>query len=378
MTATMRKHLRRVHLWLGLSLGLLFVLLGLTGSALVFYIEIDAALHPAVQANAAAPAPGWTSPVWDRALATGRTQWPDRAGSWELEATGDGGTIPARYYPPNQGHHAGREMIWFSSDGTHVIRSAPWGGYLMSWLYKLHMELLAGDVGHQIVGWSGFAILLLLITGMAVWWPRGSWRKALAFKRKAVAIRRLRDIHKHAGLWSGALLAILVLTGIFLALPDVKSSTLAGVTASSTEAVPDPSSAASSGTQISVTEALASAHQAVPGARLAFIRVPGTGSGAFRIRVQVPGDPHFRFPSSFVFVDQYSGDVLAVHDVRSGNASTILGAWIRVFHDGSIAGLAGRALAVLLGLVPAALYITGFLHWRRLIARAAHSSINIQ
>ncbi|RZM08056.1 MAG: hypothetical protein EOP67_72300, partial [Sphingomonas sp.] len=36
---------RRVHLWLGLSLGLLFAVLGLTGSALVFYTGIDAALH---------------------------------------------------------------------------------------------------------------------------------------------------------------------------------------------------------------------------------------------------------------------------------------------------------------------------------------------
>lgn len=38
--------LRRVHLWLGLSLGLLFVVIGLTGSALVFYVGIDEALHP--------------------------------------------------------------------------------------------------------------------------------------------------------------------------------------------------------------------------------------------------------------------------------------------------------------------------------------------
>lgn len=41
-----RLAVRRVHLWLGLSLGLLFAVIGATGSALVFYTAIDAALHP--------------------------------------------------------------------------------------------------------------------------------------------------------------------------------------------------------------------------------------------------------------------------------------------------------------------------------------------
>jgi uncharacterized iron-regulated membrane protein len=47
---------RHLHLWSGLSLGLLLALLGLTGSALVFYTEIDSALHPVEQAQAPAPA----------------------------------------------------------------------------------------------------------------------------------------------------------------------------------------------------------------------------------------------------------------------------------------------------------------------------------
>ena len=38
---------RRVHLALGLTLGGFFVLLGLTGSLLVFYVELDAWRYPA-------------------------------------------------------------------------------------------------------------------------------------------------------------------------------------------------------------------------------------------------------------------------------------------------------------------------------------------
>ncbi len=80
--------------------------------------------------------------------------------------------------------------MWFAADGGPVVRTATWGDYLMSWLYELHMHLLAGDLGSQIVGWSGFVLLVLLISGVATWWPRGSWRKALAIKRNAVPQRR--------------------------------------------------------------------------------------------------------------------------------------------------------------------------------------------
>lgn len=359
-TSGIRQLVRRLHLWLGLSVGLLFVLISLTGSALVFYVEIDAALNPTASTEAER-GPGWDSPVWDRALATARANWPGPAGRWSFEATGNGGAIPARYYPltEHHGHHAEREMVWFSPDGTQVVRHAPWGGYAMSWLYELHMHLLAGEFGSQVVGWSGAVVLLLLVSGIAAWWPRGRWRKALAFKQDAAPIRRLRDLHKLFGLWSAGLLLVLVGTGVLLALPDVKALLLAP------GPVPDPTSGRADGRQIPIVQALAAAHRALPEARLAFIDVPGHGDEAFRMRVQVPGDPHRRFPSSFIFVDQYSGKVLAVHDERRGTTGTRLDAWIRCLHDGSVGGLPVRILAVLLGLVPAILFATGFLHWRR-------------
>lgn len=371
MIVRIRPLVRRVHLWLGLSLGLLFALLGLTGSALVFYVEIDATLNPLPAPAAVSPPPDWQSPVWSNALATGRERWPAAGGQFSFEATGEPGPIPARYYPPSEhhGHHAEREMLWFSADGTSVLRSATWGEYLMSWLYELHMHLLAGETGSQIVGWSGFAMLVLLLTGIAAWWPRGSWRKALAFKRKAVPQRRLRDLHKHAGLWSAVLLFLLALTGALLALPDIKTWLFTAVITKPNE-VPAPLSTQSSGRQVPLSQALAAAHRALPEARLAFIDVPTGGKDPIRMRVQVPGDPHRRFPGSLIFVDQYSGHVLAVHDVRRGNVATTAAKWIRPIHDGSLAGLPTRILAAIAGLMPTALLVTGLLHWRsRRVAR---------
>ncbi|TVV76226.1 PepSY-associated TM helix domain-containing protein [Sphingomonas solaris] len=349
---------RRVHLWLGLSLGLLFAVFGLTGSALVFYTGIDAALHPAIRAGQGDLAPGLTAPARDRALATGRTRWHDPDGRWTFEITGEGGAIPARYYPA-PGHHGDREMVWFSADGTRIIRAEPWGGYLMSWLYQLHMQLLAGEVGGQVVGWSGMAMLVLLVSGMAAWWPRGRWRKALAFKRDAAPLRRLRDLHKLSGLWSMLLLFVLVATGGLLALPAVTQALLAPAP------VPAPKSVDDGAGRITIARALVVAQRALPEGRIVFVDVPMAREGAIRVRVQVPGDPHRRFPASYVFIDRSSGRVLAVHDVRQAGPGAAVARWIRTLHDGTIGGMATRILAVVLGFVPALLFATGVLHWWR-------------
>lgn len=351
---------RRVHLWLGLSLGLLFAVLGLTGSALIFYTDIDAALHPVVAAGRDDPAPGLASAVWDRALATGRARWHDPAGKWTIEVTGAGGAIPARFYPSSgHGHHADRMMVWFSPDGARIVRAEPWGGYLMSWLYQLHMALLAGDIGGQVVGWSGVAMLVLLVSGIAAWWPRGSWRKAVAFKRDAAPIRRLRDLHKLSGLWSMALLFVLVATGVLLALPTVTQALLQPA------AIPAPTSIGGQVSPISIVQAFAVADRAVPDGRIVFVDVPGAPDAPIRVRLQVPGDPHRRFPGSYVFVDQFSGKVLAVHDVRRAGTGTALSTWVRTLHDGTVGGLATRVLAVVLGFLPTLLLVTGVLHWLR-------------
>lgn len=352
---------RRVHLWLGLSLGLLFVVIGLTGSALVFYVGIDEALHPEARSDARAPAPGWSSPVWDRTLATGHAAGFDPAGKWSFEVTGEGGAIPARYYPPapHGAAHPPRQMVWFSPDGLRIVRVAPWGGYLMSWIYELHMQLLAGDVGMQVVGWSGIALLVLLVTGVIAWWPRGNWAKALAFKPHAAPIRRLHDLHKLTGVSSALLLLIVTATGVILALPGVKAALLAPAP------VPEPRSSGGTGRPISLHRALGVARAAIPDGRLVFIDVPGDIDQPYRIRLQVPRDPHARFPGSYVFVDRRTASVVAVQDVRTGGIGTTINAWVRPLHDGSIGDLPVRILAVLIGMAPMALCLTGFLRWKR-------------
>lgn len=355
-----RSIVRQVHLWMGLTLGALFALLGVTGSALVFYPEIDALLHPEVRTEASA------TPDWDRALATVRRAYPDKAGPWRFEVTGTGGAIPARYYNPPE--TAGRDfapmLVWLSPDGTQVLRRDYWGDTAMTFLYDLHYRLLMGKTGAVVLGIAGLALIVLLITGLIVWWPRGSLAKALRYKRSAPPLRRWRDQHKLAGLGGLVLLLLLTGTGVMLELPD-ESDAVFSTVAGPPDVVPAPTSSEWEGRQIPVSAAINAGTRSLPAARLAWIEVPGPGDGTFRLRMQQPGDPSRRFPHSYVWVDQYSGRVLAIYDRDQANTLSAINSWVHPLHDGSFAGLTSRILTVIAGLLPLVLFWTGVAQWRR-------------
>jgi uncharacterized iron-regulated membrane protein len=365
----LRRAVRRVHLWLGLGLGGLFALLGLTGSVLVFYPEIDGVLHPALRAEAAAaPAP---PPDWDRALATLRRAFPDKDGPWRLEATGRPGPIPARYYNPPEraGHDFRPMMVWLSADGARVIRRDYWGEYAMTFVYDLHFRLLLGEAGGKALGWAGFGLLALLLSGLWAWWPRGSWAKALRVKPRAAPSRALRDWHKLTGLAGLGLLILLTGTGIMLELPEESDAALGAMGLPvAAMAAPHGGHGARPGhggqVRFGPSHAAEAALVALPGARLAWIETPPATGGAYRLRLQVPGDPSFRFPHSFAWVDAANGRVSALHDIRRAPAGDRINAWVHPLHDGSAMGLPGRILVALCGLLPAILFVTGWRRWR--------------
>lgn len=353
---------RRIHLVLGLSLGALFAVLGLTGTALVFYPELDAMLHPEIRVE------GSGAPDWNRALATLRAAYPDKAGAWRLEVTGDRGAIPARYYnPAERADHAFRPMmVWLSPDGSKVLRRDYWGEYAMTMIYDLHYRLLLGERVGKVLGWLGLALLALLIGGVWDWWPRGSWRKALRFKRHASAQRRLRDWHKLTGLSGLVFLTILTATGTMLELPEETDAALnaAGLPADHAPHVQPEGRPERAAPAILPSQAIHAARTALPGARLAWIETPHSDGGTFRLRMQVPGDPGFRFPHSFVWIDAVSGKVIAVQDARRGSAGTSIKNWIHPLHDGSAGGMTGRILAAIAGLLPLVLFLTGWMRWK--------------
>lgn len=83
-TVTPRWRLRKfwldVHLYLALTVGFLFVLLGLSGSLNVFYLELDRLLNPELRIE---QTQGPYRPL-DEIMASVRAAHPGRTGSWLL------------------------------------------------------------------------------------------------------------------------------------------------------------------------------------------------------------------------------------------------------------------------------------------------------
>lgn len=83
-------------------------------------------------------------------------------------------------------------------------------------LFHLHGELLAGTTGSYLVEVAACWAIVMLLTGLYLWWPRG--RRGLA----GVVYPRLRqggrafwrDLHATAGIWVSVFALLLILTGL--------------------------------------------------------------------------------------------------------------------------------------------------------------------
>mgnify|MGYP003438974590 FL=1 len=64
-----------------------------------------------------------------------------------------------------------------------------------------------------------------------------------------------------------------------------------------------------------------------------------------------------------ISIEQYSGAVLRVQGPHAASAGDHVLGWLFPLHTGQAFGLPGRILMVVLGLVPACLYVTGCVLW---------------
>lgn len=91
-----------------------------------------------------------------------------------------------------------------------------------------------------------------------------------------------------------------------------------------------------------------------PGAlrKVRWIETPKDDAGTYLIRLYQQGEPGRRFPKTMVWVDQYSGKLLAQQDARQRSAGDGLLAWLHPLHTGEAFGLAGRIIVLLSGSCP--------------------------
>lgn len=351
-----------LHKWLGLTLGLLFTLLGLTGSLLVFYPELDLAFNPQ-----RAPTTSSTTISANRIVEALHLAEPSRTNDWRIELPrSPDEPVIARYYKPVEtAHRRFSPLIVTLDPGNGQVTSRRfWGDDFFTWIYDLHYTLLLGDLGKTTLGIASLLTLLLLLSGLYLWWPTpGHWQGALRIKSGAVWKRRIYDLHVKPGVYGLLFLAVLAATGLLLVVP---SWFMPGIQAVSPLArlYQPPRSASPIAVRISADEAVQISLKRFPGAEVRWIHTPAPKQGVWRIQMRQTGEPNHRFPKTNVWIDAATGNILAIRDPQQNSAGDTLMDWLHPLHNGEAFGLTGRIIAFACGLLPLLAFITGFIRWR--------------
>jgi uncharacterized iron-regulated membrane protein len=336
----------RVHLWTALILGAVIVLLGISGAALVLKgalvrHDFGAATFDLPPANSVPPASvdRWAenatrSQPGARLVAIaapGESPIPTQAAVATL-ALADGGYGFATIDPVS-----GRALGFFR-----------YGEGSLFTILDLHRHLLlpgaAERLGDVIVALAGIGLIISVVTGLWLWWPRQqSLREVLRFRRGTFLPRSL---HMLVALGVAAPLAVIAVTGLALMATDFAA-----------ENAPPTAVRAGSMTNASCRpvagydDALRIAGGLTRGERFSQIAEHADGSFAVRIRGENG--------ASDVTVDGRCGRIWSVASVSSTTVS------LQSIHAGIAFGWPGRLIVLVAGLALPWLYATGLWFWIR-------------
>jgi len=353
-----RHFLFQVHMWIGLVLGLLLVLLGLSGSLLVYDDKVGDLLMP----PPAATTPGTVLPL-DRIIAAARQAAPMDGQIQLVPPQASGEAVSVRIGRMSRmGRGAGErasEVFVDPVSGAVLGQRTALQPAILTFAHQLHGNFLMGREGRRFVGWLGIAMLALGLSGIVLWWPKpGQWKYAFIVRRTATGLRFHRELHAMVGIWALFVFLVVSFSGVVLAWPQAFG---AGPRAPRTMAKIEPLPGAS---RIGADAAAALALKAVPDSRLRSITLPAAPDQPITVALVA----HAAINAS-VTIDPYRAQVVSVRDP---SASFL--AWQRPVHQGLL-GPVWKFLVFLSGFLPLLFVVTGLVMWvKKRRARIAMST----
>ncbi|MEY3703449.1 MAG: hypothetical protein RLZZ561_1069 [Pseudomonadota bacterium] len=199
----------RWHFYAGLFVMPMVLILSLTGAIYLFKPQIDRweerAFRNLPTFGAVAP-----NAQVDAALAA----WPGASfRSYRLpEHPGDAAMVHLAL-PAGEGGQAMRDV--FVSPQGRVLASLDPDWRIMDVVQKLHGQLLIGKPGSWLVELAASWAIVMILTGLYLWWPRGRGAAGVVWPRLSAGRKLLwRDLHAVTGFWVSGLAMILLLTGL--------------------------------------------------------------------------------------------------------------------------------------------------------------------
>lgn len=358
LLARLRRLWLDVHLWIGAGLLVVLAPLAVTGSILVWHDPIDRALYAQRYATSGGPA---SRPVSDYADAA-QAAFAGRAQLTQLrfpQAAGDPVVAVGRLAgPPGPGGRPRTLNAWLNPADARVLDVAEVNAQATMVIHRLHGSLLIPGIGRKVVGWLGWAMFASSATGLWLWWPRhGGALRGLRWGRSGST---MINLHHMVGFWTCVPLAVLSLTGVYIAFPQTSHALFGAPPPAQRAGGPGrnalpitprmPVDAAVTAAGVGPGQSPRELNWPVEGAEPAWRIVPAKGA-ALRV-VDATGEVR---PSD-------GRDAPA----RVPDPTSRL---MRQVHDGGDTGLVWRLVITLAGLAPPVLGVTGVVMWVRRSAR---------
>ena len=196
----------RWHFYTGLLVVPFFLILAVTGLIMVLVDEFSGRDGEFVSIDA-----GTEAAAISRQVAAAVTAVP--------------GSVLGQYIHPRQADHAA--IVRVEADGvSHLVAVNPYGAEVIDhWVAtggiydlatRIHGTLLIGDTGDRIIEIAAGFGILLLITGLYIWWPRTgrAWLGALVPDLSARGRPLWKSLHQVVGFWISALLLVFLVSGM--------------------------------------------------------------------------------------------------------------------------------------------------------------------
>ena len=106
--------------------------------------------------------------------------------------------------------------VWVHPVTLKVLKAIPEDSRFMKVIFSLHGELLLGDRGSMLVELAASWAVVMIVTGLYLWWPRGARGLAGVLYPRLGRGERLfwRDLHACTGVWVSAFAIFLLISGL--------------------------------------------------------------------------------------------------------------------------------------------------------------------
>lgn len=389
---------RTLHLWLGLSFGLLLVAQGLSGAALVWRPELDRLMLPALTQTAASRSTNAPFARIDEEFQAAQQAVPGATvRGVRLPEAGGGSEEWMVQMPsgaqPVAGRGGPRLTVYTSPATGRVLGIRGRQKDALQWLIELHHNLLLGAFGRSVQGVLAVATLCLALSGLWLWWPKSFTLSR--FRPRAAA----RPLHYAIGFWAMWPLLAIATTALYFTwrqpiqhlfgipgnrqggAPEARKGAGSGDGGASgarheqdphggrhvdTGAALTRAATMAEGVPASLAAVLTTAQATAPGARLTTLRLP-EGHGPFVVMFEDKAEAYRDAPNSITLRATPAGGVQVVRRSlwRDLPANQRFLEWLPRVHQGEFGGVLIKTLWSMTGLMPAVLYLSGFLMWRR-------------